>query len=156
MKTIKTKRGDEILVDDDDYEWLSSMKWNLDGHGYAKNGKFLRRTENRKVRIKSVWMHRLIMNAQKGQMVDHKNRNRLDNRRENLRFATHSQNQANRKVTSKHGFRGVHKEGGKWVARCSKDGVRSWTIHDTIEEAARGYDILAKELHGEFAALNFP
>jgi hypothetical protein len=102
-------------------------------------------------------MHRLILDANPGTMVDHANQNGLDNRRENIRIATNSQNQANgchRKNAS--GFRGVRKSGSRWAAQIRSGGkpVRLGTF-DTAIAAANAYDTAAREVFGEFATTNF-
>jgi hypothetical protein len=112
-------------------------------------------------RTKILSMHREIMGAPAGMLVDHRNRDTLDNRKENLRLATHSQNQFNkgktsRKTTSR--FIGVFfvKYSGRWVARTTVEGKRIWLGRfDNEIEAARVYDEAAKKYHGEFAQLNF-
>jgi hypothetical protein len=91
-------------------------------------------------------------------LIDHKNRNGLDNQKSNLREATRSQNNANKKPTSfsSSRFLGVSKRYSKWTARITKNGVTydlgAFKIED---EAAKAYDNKAIELHGEFANLNF-
>src|ERR1700749_1260158 len=95
MKIITLTKDFSAIVDDADYEMLSSYKWHAHytrklvyAHStqYLKNGKF-----------KTLVMHRLIMNAQKGDLVDHRDRNTLNNQRNNLRICTYRQNNANRK-----------------------------------------------------------
>jgi len=100
------------------------------------------------------YLHRAIYPAN---IVDHKNRDSLDNRRSNLRRATKSQNGANAKkridgATSK--YKGVSwdKSRGRWVAQVRGD-IRG--RFDTEEAAARAYDAGAVELYGEFARRNF-
>lgn len=92
--------------------------------------------------------------------VDHRNGNGLDNRRANLREATHAQNTRNarRRSDSTTGFKGVwlHRE-GVWRATIQAAGRRQHLcVYPTPEDAARAYDEAARELHGEFARLNFP
>lgn len=96
------------------------------------------------------------------QITDHINHDGLDNRRANLREATHQQNCWN---TRKHrnnssGYKGVNlfKRTGRWRTEIRVGaGVRLHLGYfDTAEEAARAYDVAAREYHGEFAALNFP
>ena len=93
--------------------------------------------------------------------IDHKDGNGLNNRKENLRSATHSQNMMNRKkinnTTSR--FIGVHwrEDVKKFRAYISINKKRVDLGHFKDEvEAAKRYDEKAKELHGEFAQLNFP
>ncbi len=107
-------------------------------------------------------MHRLIMNAPKGMLVDHINRNGLDNRKANLRIVTHTQNMWNNgqrveRYSSK--YRGVswHKRQRRWMAVISVNGrARTLGYYRDEKEAARAFDRAAKELRGEFAVLNFP
>lgn len=76
------------LIDAEDYELVVGHRWWLSTAGYA----FAKGADGR-----SVLMHRLLMGCARGDQreVDHHNRNRLDNRRSNLRFCTHAENMAN-------------------------------------------------------------
>ena len=87
--------------------------------------------------------------------IDHKDRDRLNNRIDNLRECTRSQNQSNRVYKNASGFRGVHANKNKWAARISYNG--KWLHIGTFatkEAAAAAYNAKAKELVGEFAMLN--
>jgi hypothetical protein len=107
-------------------------------------------------------MHRLILGAQNGDLVDHKDRNGLNNRRNNLRLCTSSQNSMNviRKYKGKTSvFRGVHfhKAANKWIAKVYAGRVAHHLGSFVNEvDAAIAYDHAAKRLHGEFALVNFP
>jgi hypothetical protein len=107
-------------------------------------------------------MHHLVIGTNWGGETDHINRNKLDNRRGNLRRATHSQNMCNRVVKSrlpKSGYRGVvwRVARGKWSACINvKRKEHFLGYFADKEDAARAYDDAARRLHGEFARLNFP
>lgn len=102
-------------------------------------------------------MHRLLTGISSSE-IDHKNRNGLDNRIDNLRFASKSQNSCNRIRKNKYGFRGVYVRGGKKDFSVQIQ-FEDKKIHKhgfkTAIEAAKEYDKLSKELHGEFGIRNF-
>jgi len=103
----------------------------------------------------NVYLHRLIMNAPSDLEVDHKNRDGLDNRRDNLRLATTSQNQQNctRRPTNTSGFKGVcwHKEKKKWHARIMVNGKsHNLGYFMTPEGAHAAYSEASACLHSEF------
>jgi hypothetical protein len=146
--------GGFAIVDQDDYQKLAGYPWQLyenkSGNLYAirfDNGRFIK-------------MHRVIMNAPAGKIVDHRNHEGLDNTKRNLRFATISQNNCNVKITKNCSskYKGVCRRKGrnKWHACISYNCKK---IHlgyfDNEEDAARAYDEAAKIYHGEFAVLNF-
>lgn len=155
MKEIKLTKGFTTLVDDEDYDIFSKWKWKYHYQGYAcrtgkVNGKYV-----------NYYLHRVIIDAKKGQQVDHKNRNRLDNRRENLRIATSTQNNINssprRNSSSK--YKGVNWHlDGRWKVSIQVAGKTigvGWMLSEI--EAAKAYDSAALYYHGEeFAYLNFP
>lgn len=107
------KYGMMAVVDDDDYNWLRSWSWRLD-NGYARRAG------------DGLQMHRLINKTPDGLDTDHKNQNRLDNRRVNLRTATRSMNGHNRDKFSNNtsGVKGVswHKSNKVWRARITIEG----------------------------------
>jgi hypothetical protein len=94
-----------------------------------------------------------------GKMVDHINRDTLDNTRENLRVATRAENLRNSKLRSdsKCNFKGVSKKGNRFIARIqiSVDKRLHLGYFNTEEDAARAYDAAAKQYFGNFANLNF-
>ncbi len=154
MKEIPLTKGKVAFVDDDLYEFLMQWKWSTleNDHYYAvRTDKF----------NKMILMHRVVMNAPKGTKVDHRNSSEtLDNRRENLRLCTNSQNTCNSKKRSDNtsGYKGVtwSKVSQKYQAGITKDGQRYHLgLFIDPKDAALAYDAKAHELHGEFARTNF-
>lgn len=157
-KEILTAKGDVILVDADMYPMLSSRKWHLSGRFPYKYPK----TSNGK---RDISMSHLVSgytpwHKVKGLVVDHINRNVLDNRRENLRFATHTQNNANKLVGQKQKwsrFKGVsgYSDWRKWKSYINvNDRQIVLGYYDTELEAAEAYNKAAVEYFGEYAMLN--
>jgi len=159
FRKIAIGEGEFTIVDQQVYYQLGHFKWSVCGDDkniYA--ARILRKTQFG--RIMTSFLHREIMNDPEGFFVDHRNGNGLDNRRDNLRLATRSQNSANkrkRKNTSSR-FIGVHldKPSGRWYATIKKNEKRHW-IGSFVNEidAAHAYDAAAIKYHGEFAKLNF-
>jgi hypothetical protein len=152
VRHIPVGHGLFATVDAVDYERLSKYKWhasNIYGRVYAVR-------HNDKGRI--VYMHREIMHAPKGSVVDHMDHNSLNNRRCNLHVCTQAQNAANagpRGGVS--GYVGVYKSGKKWMARIMWRGkYYHLGCFDSPIEAAKARDRKAYELHGPYAYLNFP
>lgn len=160
MKEISLTKLMVSLVDDDDYEELIKVNW------YAQKGKntyyAAHRLHSGPNKLES--MHRVIMKAAPEQVVDHRDRNGLNNQRDNLRFCTHSQNGANKKARGASKYLGVGfwqaKRDGKvykayWVAAIKVNRkTRVLGYFKTEEEAAIAYNKAATEVHGEFANLN--
>lgn len=152
MKKIALTKGKFALVDDADYDRVRRYRWCLFGdYAYRKEG-----TEN-------VAMHRFILGlpnrVRDGVYVDHRDGNKLNNQRSNLRLATKAQNSMNRPAQSnnKSGFRGVclASWGGKWKASIYHERRHLHIGYFyRIEEAAAAYDAKAIELFGEYARTN--
>lgn len=154
MKTINLTKGAVAIVDDEDYEELNKFKWQLHSEGYA-----VREIWNPGGKRKRVRMHRVIMNTPEGMDTDHRNGNRLDNRKENLRICTRQQNLRNSFVGSNNttGYKGVafHKFSGLYHATINVDKKqKSLGYHKTPQEAAKAYNDAALKYFGEFAKLN--
>lgn len=155
MKIIKVGRYD-CLVDNEDYEDLSQYTWLASSS--PKRTTYAVRVSERGS-SKRIVMHRQIMGAKKGECVDHRDKDGLNNQRGNLRFATNAQSQQNkdRHKNNKSGYKGVFwkKDRGYWKATIYKEGKKyDLGRFEDSEEAARAYNAAAIELFGEFARIN--
>lgn len=147
MIPLGPRAKDGYAIVDKEYSWLDKHHWSISG-GYAYTNSVERNFRN---------MHRLIIGAKKGEIVDHINRDRLDNRKSNLRICTSLDNALNKSPYGKHGYKGIAEVyGGKWKAQLSFKGKRYYSrTYLTKEEAAAAYDKMATDYFGEFAVLNF-
>lgn len=146
----KLPSGHIILLDKEDAWLLEKYHWHLVS-GYAQT-----ETGNRKLGTrKTQRLHRLILSPLPTELVDHINRNPLDNRRRNLRLATKSTNGMNRpaQLNNTSGFKGVsfHEPTERWRAYITRDKRTTHLgLFDTKQEAAKAYLRAAKTIHGEF------
>lgn len=139
------------LIDDEDVNRITAYPWHLHKKGYAAatiNGK-------------QVMMHAFLYDGPECEYIDHKNRNRLDNQKTNLRPSKFSDNLSNSAARFGRKYKGVyeekHKKLRRFHAHANKDGKSySFGRYLTAEEAALAYDKGIKKLRGEFAYLNFP
>lgn len=138
------------LVDDDDFPRLAVHRW------YLEHGRSNLYATARARNCNCLRMHRLLLDPPRDLLVDHINRNGLDNRRSNLRLCTRQQNTANSPPRT-----------GRFKGVCSSEGIFRATIvvnakqinlgrYANEHEAALAYDRAAQEHFGEFAWLNFP
>ena len=153
----------EIQIDEQDAHFLSKEA----GYSFQvqdRSSKNMKRSYVKAVKSPNgdgaPYLHRLIMDAKKGEQVDHINGDGTDNRRENLRVCDQSQNMANqRRPAGVSGFRGVRRmwRGPNFVAMITVNGKTiSINAIPTIEQAARTRDFMALDHFGRFAKLNFP
>lgn len=164
-------RGKVALIDVEDVEKVRGYRW-----GFVKRNKGYASTSLQGARcmhcnakeVVTVAMHRAILGDVRGLVIDHVNHDGLDNRRENLRHATYSENALNqrkqKRVTlSKYKGVSFNRRTVKWFAYVRdpvKKDIRGngasrhlGTFTDEVE-AARAYDRAALELYGEFACTN--
>ena len=160
MKILELSNSNKVaLLDDEDYfeivklglTWCEST-----GSVSAKKkiyvkGMFIKRV--------TVHLHRVILGLSANDKieVDHIDMDWLNNRRSNLRLATHSQNGCNKNSNNKHGYKGIYycPKVGAWYAKIKLNGEQiSLGRHATKEAAALAYNEGARKFHGEFAKLN--
>lgn len=118
-KNILLKSGKFTVVDDEDFEYLNQWKWQENRDGYVFRSHYW--YENGIRKQGGMYMHREVMKAAKGTELDHKNRDKLDNRKKNLRFTDRISNCRNRGVMSHNtsGISGVHwlESKKRWIVR---------------------------------------
>lgn len=147
VKTITLKSGEQVLLDKEDHTWAKKHTWYKTGKGYPAM-----RLKNKFIKI-----HRLIMDAPEGMVVDHINGNTYDNRKCNLRICTQAENTRNKKPakngTSK--YLGVSKAGKKWRAIISINGKNKHLgCFKYEEDAAEAYNNAALGFNLIYANLN--
>lgn len=155
----KIGSGMRMIVDDIDYDVLFKYKWHAFRGAYKVGGNLYAAS---KIKGRYVLAHRLIFGEPDGKHIDHINGNGLDNRRENLRVCTPSENHRNTRVSRKNnttGYKGVsfEKQTGRYRAHINPiAGGRTKHLgrFDTPREAAECYNEMAKKLFGDFAQLN--
>lgn len=153
MAEISLSRGRITFVDDEDADYLKQFNWTTQGGGYV-----VRRVYINGVR-KEIYLHREVMNARSGNVVDHINGDVLDNRKSNLRECSQAMNVVNTRITSNNssGYKGV-----SWDSRAKKWRSQIFENRKCIflgnfeskHDAARMYNFWAKDIYGEFAVLN--
>lgn len=153
-KLIELTQDKFAIVDDEDYYFLIQWKWCY-WDGYA------RRTQKLPSKTsKTIFMHRVINKTKEGLFTDHINRNKLDNRKSNLRNCNKGQNRRNSNPhkNSSSLFKGVcwAKARNKWRADCNAFGERKFLGHFTCEiEAAKAFDAYLLNISSDINYLNF-
>ena len=134
-----TNKGEPFMVDNDDFEKIKEFCWHKNSSGYLSG---------RDKDGERVLLHRLIMNASKGEFVDHISHNTTDNRKSNLRICTRSQNGMNKKSK---GYT-WDKRDKKWRARITVNGKSFDLGYFNTESEAKAARLAAEQKYfGEFA-----
>jgi len=162
-REIPLTRGKIAIVDAEDYDRLAGLKWTA--CKCVRKGREIWRAcrwvGGRGART-TIYMHRVIVAALDGELVDHRDGDDLNNRKNNLRRCTPTKNQQNRFARhNKTGFKGVRLRAASLKrGYCSEITVEGRTKHlgyfSTAEAAAHAYDTAARAAFGEFANCNFP
>lgn len=154
MKKIKLTKGYETKVDDEDYPLLSKYKWKA---YVAKSGQVYAFCSGAG---QLGPMHRFLIKAKKGEVVDHKDRDGLNNRKNNLRIGTRVDNVHNStKSRGQSKYRGVYlqtnrPDSQRWLSQITYNKKTYYLGRfATQEKAKEAYDNKRKELAGEFAPI---
>ena len=153
LKLLNSKRV--ALVDPQSWNKVAGYRW------YIHKGGWVCGFKNDDAFVK---LHQVILPPRKGKYPDHKDGNKLDNRKQNLRLATKSQNAQNsrkrfhKNATSKYKGVGLNKRVNLWQVRIKPPGKvprRSIGYFKSQVVAARAYDAAARKYFGRFARTNF-
>lgn len=153
MKEIQLQKGFVALVDDEDYEWLSKIRWYA--HKIKNNIYVIAR-----IKKEHSYMHRVVAKTPKGMTTDHIDGNGLNNQKSNLRNCLSSENLMNRgkQANNKSGYKGVwwSTRDKKYCAQIKAKGkkINLGSFDDPLD-AAMAYDRAAIEFHGKYAKTNF-
>lgn len=155
-KLIKLTKNLETIVDDDDFESLNKFKWySL----HCQYGYYAARSPYTKGNgQKTLLMHKVIMGDHDSFDIDHINGNKLDNRRENLRIVTRSQNMFNtpiRNVKKTSKYKGVVKKKNRWLSYIMIDYKQKFLgSYKEEKDAAMAYNKAVKEHFGNGYFIN--
>ena len=155
MRKIPLTKGQFALVDDDDYLYLMKYKWRAVRTPKSNTWYAVCSLYYRSFKFMTLLMHRIICGVKNTQEVDHKDRNGLNNQKDNLRPATRLQQIRNTRKRSSSPFKGVRNDMGKWESCITvNDNMMHLGSYDQPEDAAYAYNQAALKYHGEFACLN--
>lgn len=161
MKYINLTQGQSTMVDDEDFEYLNQWGWFAQRDAYTLYAcRYLPSKENKGKKTRTLLrLHRVIMDAPKGAVVDHIDGNGLNNQRSNLRVCSLSQNQRNsrKQCNNTSGYKGVswHKGRRMWQAQIVVNNKKVYLgAYDYVTDAALAYNAGAIKYFGEFARLN--
>lgn len=151
-----THRGDRFIIDLEDYESVNKYCWRLDRNGYVV-------ANNKNTTNKTIRMHRIIMNANDTEIIDHKDWDKSNNKKSNLRKCTRSENNVNikRKKNNSSGYTGIHKNAcGNWVVNIAFNNQRVYlgtykSFEDAITIRNNAELLTHKEFNGEINRQDF-
>lgn len=149
MILISLTSGKYAIISSSDYEKIKHIKWHYSSCGYAMG---------RNLNKEKVYMHRLLIGAKKGEYVDHIDGNKLNNRKDNLRICTQSENMRNstKRANCSSIYKGVcNSKTRGWISYITLNKKRKTLgYHKSEVEAAENYNENAVKMHGKFCKLN--
>lgn len=152
MKLIPLTKGYCAMVDDEDFDRISSFRWRAN---IAKRGIVYAVRQGPRPERSIILMHRMIIGASYNEIVDHDDGNGLNNQKYNLRTASHQQNLGNQSSRRAGLPKGVYKREGKlkttWKAHCGGKYLGSFANED---DAIAAYNLAALQRWGSFAKTN--
>lgn len=156
MKKIPLTQGKFALVDDEDFEFLSQWKWQYSNTGYACRNEYIKGSGRKHQKGKLFIMHRVINKTPIGWQTDHINRNRLDNRKINLRTVNQSINEINKGISKRNtsGYKGIWwaKTRNKWHVELMINGKKiSLGSFKDIKDAIKIRKEAEKTYFGEYS-----
>ena len=145
-KPKKVNRPEGLLMDDEDAEKLKDFGICTNDKGYCIicGGEYRHKK-----------LHRVIMNCPDDKKVDHKNKNKLDNRKSNLRICNNQQNSFNRSghKNSYSGLKGAYRDKNRWRSQIMLDGEKIFLgMFDSAEEAHQAYCVASEKYHGDYGS----
>lgn len=163
LKNIKKEIINYALIDDEDFEWLNKYRWCINSQYASRTSRFKENQHKQKAMYMAIEIMKEHNLYNKNKEIDHINRNKLDNRKCNLRMATKSQNGYNIKFLKNNtsGYKGVFRNSNigakkRWRAMIQIEKKRIFLgCFSSAIEAAKAYDKAALKHHKEFANLNF-
>jgi hypothetical protein len=152
MKSITLTQGETALVSEEDYERVSAHKWCLSYSPSHSPKKYAVCS----IDGKTVKMHRFILSVTKNVLINHRNKNKLNNQQRNLHSSTYGQNRANptnKHILPKYIYTHHQRTSGTMFKAQIRSGKHLTNLgtYQTIEAAAHAYAQAATKLHGEFA-----
>ncbi len=156
MIELQLSQGKVALIDDEDAHVVAGRKWCA---AWIRDRWYVMRQQPVNGRERTVYLHRLIMGNPPGKIVDHRNGDTFDCRKENLRVCTTSQNNQNSTIGRHNtsGYKGVSwvRKSRRWKAqiRVNKRCIHLGEFVDKID-ASLSYDAAAREYFGDYARVN--
>jgi len=150
MKTIQLTNSPKVaIVDDEDYERVAWLNWKLHPEGYACSKNTVNGVAFQ------ILLHHAVIGSPLIGIADHRDRNRLNNQKNNLRYCTYRQNAQNC-TARRDGLKGVYfnrrSKANPWVAQIVVDGRKLWLgSFPTEEQGHLAYCQAASQYFGDFA-----